>query len=192
MLHLYLKTDMKKIIILILIVSPLFMAFQCEPPEPCSPSILQKNKPNLINIENLQTSYNLGDIIWLNSNLDRNQVFENSTETIDLFNYPLDYAYSIQFNKSSVYNPSIYLCVDENTSEITNGSIKNCNLLVYEKVGDVLKSRVGIKLLETGSYELSVYNISTFRETGLTCGDTALDIHTTFNNNQQLITFTVQ
>lgn len=184
---------MKKIMILVLLVSPLFMAFQCEPDEPCSPSISNKDKPNLITIENLQTTYNLGDIIWLNSTLERTQNFENPNETIDLFSYPLEYAYGIQFNKSSVYNPSIYLCVDENTSQVTSGSIKDCNLFVYEKVGAILKSRVGIKLLETGNYEISVYNISNFRETGLTCGDKALDITTTFsNNNQQTINFTVQ
>jgi hypothetical protein len=92
-----------------------------------------------------------------------------------------------------VYNPEIYLCLDENTTEITNGSLSNCNLFVYEKVGNNLKSRVGIKLLETGNYKISIYNIASFRESGLNCNDKAIDINTTFsNNNEQMISFTVQ
>ena len=68
-----------------------------------------------------------------------------------------------------------------------------CNLFVYEKRNNEFKSRVGIKLLETGNYKLSIYSISNFRETGLNCDDKGLDIRTTFSNNdQQTINFTVE
>lgn len=183
---------MKKITLFVLLVAPFLMATQCEP-EPCTPKVSQKFKENLITIENLQNTYNIGDIIWLNSYLDRNQTFTDPTETIDLLTYPMDFGFGLQFYKSSVYNPEIYLCLDENTTEITNGSLINCNLFVYEKVGNNLKSRVGIKLLETGNYKISIYNIASFRESGLNCNDKAIDINTTFsNNNEQMISFTVQ
>jgi hypothetical protein len=66
-------------------------------------------------------------------------------------------------------------------------------MFVYEKIGSELKCRIGIKLLETGNYTLSIYQISNFRETGLNCEDKRLDIATTFsNNNQQMIQFSVQ
>ena len=182
--------------ILLLFVAPLLLAFQCEPNDPCYPKITQKSKPNLITIENLQPTYNVGDIIWFNSTLDRIQNFENPSETIDLFSFPLDYAFGIQFYKSSVYNPEIFLCLNSTTTEIDQETLNEtlgCNLFVYEKIGDELKCRIGVKLLETGNYKLSIYNISTFRETGLNCGDKGLDIFTTFsNNNQQEINFTVQ
>lgn len=182
---------MKKLSLLLLLI-PL-LAFQCEPGEPCFPTFKRMSKPNLITIENLQTTYNLGDIIWFNSTLDRYQNFENPNETIDLLSYPLEYAWGVQFYRASVYNSEIYLCLDGNTTEITNGSINSCNLFEYEKIGDVLKSRVGIKLLETGVYKLDIYQISTFRESGLNCDDNGLDINTTFsNNNQQTINFTVE
>ncbi|UGS24596.1 hypothetical protein [Flavobacterium channae] len=186
---------MKKLLLL-LILSPLFMAFQCETENECFADITKKEKPNLITIENLQTSYNVGDIIWFNSTLERIQNFENQTETIDLFSFPLDYGFGIQFYKSSIYNPEIFLCLNNTTTEITYGSLNQtlgCNLFVYEKIGNELKCRIGVKLLEPGNYKLSIYNISTFRETGLNCGDKGLDINTTFsNNNQQEINFTVQ
>ncbi|MFD2909342.1 hypothetical protein ACFSX9_11450 [Flavobacterium ardleyense] len=182
---------MKKLFLLLLLI-PL-LAFKCEGEEPCFPTIKQIYKPNLITVENLQTTYNLGDIIWFNSTLDRNQTFENPTETIDLFSYPLEYSWGVQFYRSSVYNSEIYLCLDSTTTEITNGSINNCNLFEYEKVGDVLKSRVGIKILETGVYKINLYKIATFRNEGLNCDDKGLDISTTLsNNNQQTINFTVE
>lgn len=184
---------MKKIIILFLI-APILMATQCED-EGCIPSITQKTKFDLITIENLQTNYNVGDIIWLNSSLSRNQEFNETPENIDLFNYQLDFAFGVQFYKLSVYNPEIYLCLDENTTEITQGSLNEnlgCNLFVYERTDNQLKCRVGIKLLETGNYKLSINNISNFRETGLTCNDQAIDIYTTFsNNNLQSVNFSV-
>ena len=186
---------MKKTLLLLLI-APLFLAFQCEPGDPCSAKITQKSKSNLITIENLQPTYNVGDIIWFNSTLERIQNFENPSETIDLFSFPLDYAFGIQFYKSSVYNPEIFLCLNSTTTEISLGNLNEtlgCNLFVYEKFGNELKCRIGIKLLETGNYKMSIYNISTFRETGLNCGDNGLDINTTFsNNNQQEISFIVQ
>lgn len=186
---------MKKTLLLLLI-APLFLAFQCEPGDPCYPKITQKSKPNLITIENLQPTYNVGDIIWLNSTLERIQNFENPSETIDLFSFPLDYAFGIQFYKSSVYNPEIFLCLNSTTTEIDFGILNEnfgCNLFVFEKIGNELKIRIGVKLLETGNYKLSVYNISTFKESGLSCNDKGLDINTTFsNNNQQEINFTVQ
>ena len=182
--------------ILLLFVAPLLLAFQCEPNDPCYPKITQKSKPNLITIENLQNTYDIGDIIWFNSTLDRIQNFENPNETIDLFSFPLDYGFGIQFYKSSVYNPEIFLCLNDNTTEIAHGSLNEtlgCNLFVYEKSDTELKCRIGIKLLESGNYKLSIYNISNFRNTGLNCNDKGLDINTTFsNNNQQEINFTVQ
>ncbi len=186
---------MKKIALL-LFITPLFLAFQCEPDDSCSAEITQKEKPNLITIENLQTTYNVGDIIWFSSTLERNQNFENPSETIDLYSFPLDYGFGIQFYKSSVYNPEIYLCLNSTTTEIALGNLNGtlgCNLFVYEKIGDELKCRIGVKLLETGNYKLTIYNITTFKETGLNCGDKGLDINTTFsNNNQQEINFIVQ
>jgi hypothetical protein len=183
---------MKKITFFVLLIAPFLMAMQCEP-EPCTPKITQKFKENLITVENLQNTYNVGDILWLSSDLERNQNFTNPTETIDLFSFDMDLGFGLQFYKSSVYNPEIYLCLDETTTEITNGSLNNCNFFVYEKNGDTLKSRVGIKLLETGNYRIAIYNIASFRELGLKCEDSAIDINTTFsNNNEQLISFTVQ
>jgi hypothetical protein len=186
---------MKKCIFLLLI-APLFLAFQCDPGESCSVNVTHKTKTNLITIDNLQNTYNVGDIIWISSTLERIQNFENPNETIDLFSYPLDYSFGIQFYRLSVYNPEIFLCLNNNTTEIDFGSLNEnfgCNLFIYEKIGNELKSRIGVKLLETGNYKLSVYNISTFKESGLSCNDKGLDINTTFsNNNQQEIIFTVQ
>jgi hypothetical protein len=184
---------MKKISLLFLFI-PLFMAFQCETGEPCNINNITKEKQGLITVENLQVSYNVGDIIWLNSNLERIQNFDNTSETTDLFSYTLDYSFGIQFYKSSVYNSSIYLCLDENTTEITNGSLGSfCNLFVYEKVDDFLNCRVGIKLLETGNYKIELSRIQTFRENGLNCEDTSINIDTSFsNNNEQYFNFTVE
>lgn len=80
---------MKKIV-LVFFISHLFLAFQCGTEEPCSAKIIVKFKPQLITIENLQPIYNVGDIIWFNSTLERIQNFENPNETIDLYSYPLD------------------------------------------------------------------------------------------------------
>jgi hypothetical protein len=182
---------MKKIIIIVLLF-PFLIATQCEE-EPCLPIIKQRNKPNLITVENLQSTYNVGDILWINSTLERNQAFDNPNETIDLFDYPLDFEFGLQFYKLSVYNPEIYLCLNENTTVITNGSLNTCNLFVYEKIANTLKCRIGIKLLEPGNYKISIFNIATFRNSGLTCDDQGLDIYTTFSNdNLQNINFTVQ
>jgi len=183
---------MKKLFLL-LAISPFLVAMQCEPGEPCTAEVSQKYKESLITIENLQNTYSIGDIIWLSSTLDKYQTFSNPNETIDLFSYPLDFEFGIQFYKSLVYNPEIYLCLDENTTESTLGYLNGCNLFVFEKIGDNLKSRVGIKLLETGNYKISIFNIATFRNSGLTCDDKGLDIYTTFsNNNLQTVNFTVQ
>jgi hypothetical protein len=184
---------MKKLLLILL--TPLFFAFQCEP-EPCMSIVSQKSKPQLITIENLQSTYQVGDILWLTSTLARSQNFENANEIVDLFSYNLDFAFGLNFYKSSIYNPEIYLCLNSNTTETTFGALNGnfgCNMFVYEKIGSELKCRIGIKLLETGNYTLSIYQISNFRETGLNCEDKGLNITTTFsNNNQQMIQFSVQ
>jgi hypothetical protein len=44
------KKEMKKLVLILL--SPLFLAFQCEE-EPCMREVIQQSKPELITIENL-------------------------------------------------------------------------------------------------------------------------------------------
>ena len=135
---------MKKLLLLFLL-SPIFLAFQCEPGEPCTAKITQKSKPNLITIENLQATYNVGDIIWLNSTLEKNQNFDNPNETIDLFSYPLEYAFGIQFYKSSIYNPQIYLCLNSTTTEISIGNLNALQTVGYRELFDYFDEKTTLE-----------------------------------------------
>lgn len=183
---------MKKLIKIFLFL-PLLLAFKCGEEEDCFGKLSTYEKPNLITIDNLQTNYTIGDTLWISSNLEILQDFDGVN--VDLLAFDDQIGYSFNFYKNSVYNPEIYLCVDNTTTTFQNGNLINywgCNQVAYERVNNELKSKVGIKLLESGNYRMEFYNINSFKENGYNCHEQKIQINTTISNlNGNIINFVV-
>lgn len=178
----------------IFLLLPFLLAFQCEDDDPCSLKFTSKVKPNLISVENLQSTYNVGDTLWLSSEIERIQQFDN--ETIDILNFPEKIGFGIQFKKETSYsNEPIFICLDNNTVTFTQGYLflnYDCNRFIYDVNNSNLNCRVGIKLLEAGNFTIELNSIMNFRTNGNNCNDEVLEIKTNFIENQSLsIYFTV-
>lgn len=180
---------MKKTILLLLI-APLLLAMQCDPDEePCG-KLIQTQKNDLITIENLQTSYNLNDVIWLNASIDQEQQIGNIT--YNLFETDEKLAYVVELTKQSVYNPNNYLSLNEQTTIVDKGEVEGNNFILT-KEGNRFQNRIGIRLLETGTYTLALYNIASYNWYRPDCNFTAFSFETDFNEIESgSVTFTVE
>ncbi len=180
---------MKKGLIVFLIV-PVLMATQCEDDIECTSETLIKTKQNLLTIENSQTTYQVGDVLWIKSDLDRNINFDTPNETIDLFDYS-ELIFKFNFDRISIYNSEMYLCVNEDTIEIVKGELLNCNQFSYERSDTNFQSNIGIKLLEAGEYRMKISEISSNEHSD--CSKDGIVILTSFSNNDnEWVTFLVQ
>ncbi|HRZ31038.1 MAG TPA: hypothetical protein P5335_05965 [Flavobacterium sp.] len=182
---------MKKIVFLFALI-PFLFAFQCDPePGPCG-EFIEFEKSDLITIENQQTTYQVGDLIWLSSIVDRFQVNPITEASYDLFSSDQKLAYSLEFSKTSLYNGSIYLNINENTTVIEEGEL-DWNTIVLTKNDTQFKSKIGIKLLEPGTFTLNIYNIGSFNPDRVGCNFTTYSMKTDFNGiESNLFTFEVE
>lgn len=182
---------MKKIIFLIAL-SPFLFAFQCDPePEPCG-EFIEFEKPDLITIDNQQTVYQVGDILWLTATVDRNQVNPITEATYDLFSSDEKLAYYLEFSKTSLYNGSNFLYLNENTTIVEAGEL-DWNTIILTKQNEQYKSKIGIKLLETGTYSLFLYNVSSFNRDRIGCNYITYIMNTDFSGmDSKVFTFTVE
>jgi len=180
---------MKKIGIL-LFMFPFLIATQCdEDDRPCG-NYLELQKPNLISIENLQPAYAVGDVLWLSSTVDRN--LNNGNTTIDLFAFDTKLSYYIDLQKSSAYNNYFYLYLNENTSVVEQGEAES-NTVILTPDNDTFKSKFGIKLLESGTYTLTVYNIASYNPNRVGCNFTTHSLVTDFSElESNTFSFAVQ
>lgn len=180
---------MKKIA-LILFLFPFLLATQCdEDDRPCG-RYVEWQKPNLISIENQQTTYTVGDVLWLSAIVDRNQ--DNGNATIDLFAFDTKLSYYIDLKKSSVYNTFFYLYLNDNTSVVEQGEAES-NTVILTPENDTFKSKFGIKLLESGTYTLTVYNIASYNPNQVGCNFTRHSLVTDFSElESNTFTFEVQ
>jgi len=179
---------MKKLLI-VLLLCPLLFAMQCDPDEePCG-NLVEFEKKDLINIENLQAKYQLNDILWLNSTVDRNQ---QSSSALDLFEFDDELSFYIELKKASVYNPNNYLYLNEQTTVVDQGKAVENNFILT-KENNTFKNRIGIKLLEPGNYSLTIYNIGSYKPNRTDCNFTSLSIVTDFYSiESSSISFTVE
>lgn len=168
----------------------LLLAMQCDPEdEPCG-NWINTQKNDLISIENLQTNYNLNDVIWLNASIARNE--QLAGVVYNLFETDEKFAYWIDLKKESVYNPNNYLSLNEQTTIVDKGEA-NSNQFILTKEGDSFSSRTGIRLLEPGTYTLSVYLIGSYNLTRSNCNFTAFSIETDFAEMESgSVSFTVE
>lgn len=177
----------------ICVLLPFLLAFQCGEEEPCFGKYTTIEIPSLITIENFEQNYNVNDTLWISSTLNQFQTLNN--ETIDLDTFDDEIGFGFQFYRSSVFNPEIFLCVSDETTNFQNGNLIDyygCNQVTYEKNGTEYKSKFGIKLVESGNYRLEFYNISSFKESGYDCNERVLQIKTSISNtNSNSFNFTV-
>ncbi len=170
---------MKKIFLL-LALSPFLLAMQCgEDDSPCG-KFIEFEKPDLVTIENQQTTYSVGDVLWLSASVDRIQTNPVTNSTYDLFQSDEKLLYYVDFRKASNYNGYYQLYLNENTTVVEHGEI-NWNNIILVKSGEQFKSKIGIKLLEPGSYTLYFYNVASYNPERMGCNFTVYSMISNFD-----------
>jgi len=168
---------MKKISLLFSFI-PFLFAFQCEDDVACG-NFVEFENTNLITIENPQAIYQLGDTLWLASSVNRLQTNTNSNTVIDLFQLDESLSYYIELKKASAFNGFNYINLNENSIVIdTGGAFYNTFILLKE--ADHFVSRAGIKLLESGSYTVNIYNVASYNPERQGCNFTVISMLTNF------------
>lgn len=170
---------MKKIIF-ILALFPFLLAMRCvEDDAPCG-SFTEIEKPDLITIENSQSTYNVDDVLWVSSTVDRFQTIPESNTTIDLFVKDEKLSYYIELIKLSAFNDFNYIFLNENSTIIEQGEALS-NTIILVKDGEQYKSKIGIKLLESGSYTLKITNVSSYFVEPVGCNYSVFSMFTDFD-----------
>jgi hypothetical protein len=181
---------MKKVILLLSIV-PFLISFQCEDDSFCG-NLVEFERQDLITIENQQPSYDLGDTLWLISTVNRLQTNSNSNTTIDLFQSDEKLAYYIDLKKTSLFNDFFYINLNNNSTTLEKGEFSFNNVILI-KEGEEFKSKIGIKLLEPGSYTLTIYNIASYNPSRNNCNFTSYSMVTDFVDFEgNMFTFDVE
>ncbi|WP_291115824.1 hypothetical protein [Flavobacterium sp. UBA6135] len=182
---------MKKIIF-ILALFPFLLALRCvEDDAPCG-GFTEIEKPDLITIENSQPVYNMNDVLWLSSTVDRFQTINESNTTVDLFAKDEKLSYYIELIKLSAFNDFNYIFLNQNSTIIEQGEAL-FNTIILVKDGEQYKSKIGIKLLESGTYTLKITNISSYHVEPVGCNYTVFAMYTDFNGiESNTFTFEVE
>ena len=183
---------MKKLVILFTLI-PFLLAFECDSDSDSCGTFFEFEKSNLVTIENLQETYAVGDVLWFSSTVvDRNQINSNTCNSIDLFASDDKLSYSIEFRKASIYNGFDPIFLNENTTIVEVGAI-DYNTIILVKEGEQFKSRIGIKLLEPGSFTIYLYNVSSFDPLQIGCNYTHYSMVTDFSGlNSREFAFMVE
>lgn len=155
---------MKKLKFLFFI--PLLCAMQCEPNDPCG------NRPpdnyvindNLIAIENNSGIFQVGDTLWMNTVINKNQIDINSSKNLNLFNFDDKLYFEINLYKMSSYNQNLLIYLNQDHVVADKGEVQ-FNSFILVKEGDNYVNRVGIKLLESGSFKIQNSYINSYRQT---------------------------
>lgn len=170
---------MKKIVLLLAMI-PFLFAFQCDPePDPCG-NYIEFEKSNLVTIENPQITYAVGDVLWLSSTVDRNQINSNTGDSVDLFESDEKLSYYVDLIKNSNYNGYYQIYLNENTTLVESGEV-NSNNIILTKEGEQFKSKMGIKLLEPGIYTINLYNVASYNPDRIGCNFTTYSMVTDFS-----------
>jgi hypothetical protein len=182
---------MKKLVLLLSLI-PFLFAFQCDPePDPCG-TYVEFQKQDLVTVENPQATYALGDVLWLFSTVDRTQVNPTTGNSIDLFESDEKLAYYIDLRKNSNYNGYYPIYLNENTTVVESGEV-NWNNIILTKEGEQFKSKMGIKLLESGIYTINLYNVASYNPDRMGCNFTTYSMVTDFSGiESNLFTFEVE
>jgi len=182
---------MKKIVLLFACV-PFLLAMQCDPePDPCG-NYIEFEKSNLVTIENPQETYAVGDVLWLSSIVDRNQINSNTGDSVDLFESDEKLSYYVDFRKESNYNGYYPIYLNESTTVVESGEV-NWNNIILTKESEQFKSKMGIKLLETGIYTINLYNVASYNPDRIGCNFTTYSMVTDFSGmDSNLFIFEVE
>lgn len=180
-----------KNLLLILVVTPLLLAVTCGPEKDdfCDDSLVRVRSNNLANVENIQEIYALGDTLWFNVSVNNIVSVDEGADEVDISVYT-NLKFHFNLNRDSAFESDPWLCVNEETVEIEQGELSfRCNEILFEKQDTQFVSRIGIRLLEAGAYNLAVKEISVFDED---CALGDVIISTTFTNGTEEVEFIVQ
>lgn len=155
--------------------------------------------PNLITIEH-QTSYAVGDVLWLNTDFSRYQPEPNQTTPLDIFKTTggasFSFAYGLEKKTGTTWTPiNIRNVIKDQGDAVADFFIIAES--IYEPISENYKFRAGITLSETGEYRL-VFGLSEVSRLELSSNNnnsenTFLIIQTTANNlTAGYYNFTVQ
>ncbi|WP_296150978.1 hypothetical protein [uncultured Flavobacterium sp.] len=152
---------MKKLIFLLFI--PVFCATTCDD-DPCDDNGYSFVNYDLVKVKENQTSYAVGDTLWLDAVVSRNQILQYNQSNYDLFskNETLSYFLNMFKNPSSG-NGQVFL----NTENLISikGKAEN-NHFTLTKEGNTFANKTGIKLTESGNFKISVDDISSYGSSG--------------------------
>lgn len=121
----------------------------------------------IITIDNNQNEFNVGEYIYIETNITNEQITEDN-EVIILSNYDYaevgqsQYSYSLSLNKQTEYGTSVkipitfeYIQIVEGNTDINENYFSSDIRIDSYFDGENYKSLIGIKLLEAGNYFIS-------------------------------------
>jgi len=154
---------MKKLTFLLFI--PLLCAMTCDD-DPCDDNVNYIINYDLVKVENNQKNYSIGDTLWLDAVVSRNQILQNSSQSShDLFIKNETLSYNLNMFKSSNLGTDYQVYIDsDNLISIKGNAINNYFTLVKED--DTFVNKTGIKLTESGSFRINVNDISSYGSGG--------------------------
>lgn len=153
---------MKKLTFLLFI--PIFCATTCDD-DPCDDNGYSFINQDLIKIEGNQISYNVGDTLWLDAVVSRNQILQYNQSNYDLFSKNETLSYMLNMFKNSSLGNDYQVYINTENLISIKGKAEN-NYFTLTKEGDTFVNYTGIKLIESGNFRISVDDIYSYGSSG--------------------------
>lgn len=154
---------MKPFSLILMLLFSLCASLCCPDEEDFNAITQYVNNDEIISIENNLTLFNVGDIIFIETEINNQQV---TTDGLDILLSDCTYSeigqsqafYQLKLYKETAFNTVVEIPLNSESIEIIEGDVRLNNTLIevislYD--GNNFKSKFGIRLLESGTFYIS-------------------------------------
>lgn len=147
---------------------------------------------NLVTVQANSNHFEIGDTLWINTIVNKNQFDITSNSTVNLFDIDKELSLEISYERASAYDQYFQINLNEEAIVSNKGQVI-VNSFILVKEGDNFVNRSGIKLLETGNFRITDYDINSYNIESR-CSDPRSNIGTRISNanNGEFYEFSVE
>lgn len=134
---------------------------------------------NLITVQSASHTFQVGDTLWINSVVNKNQV-DVTGNAITIFDITDKLQFAPTYERVSAYGQYLQIQLGQEYLVPDKGALIY-GTFILDKEGDNFVNRTGIKLLEAGNFRITANGLDSYKEDSK-CSDPHVGIFTHISN----------